>query len=587
MAVGRIPDTILDDILNRVDIVELISGYIPLKRSGRNFKAPCPFHHEKTPSFMVSPERQIYHCFGCGAGGNAIGFLVKYERLEFLEAVALLAKKAGIILPERQKEDPQTISFISQLYKLNEISALFYRDILNSTGGLSAKLYLEKRGIKDETIKLFQLGAAADRWDMLMNYLRAKNINLSLIEKAGLILSREGGGYYDRFRNRIIFPIFDIKSRVLGFGARVLDNTLPKYINSPETAVYVKGRHLYGLNFSKDSIRESDYVLIVEGYLDFIIPFQAGFKNIVASLGTALTVEQARLLKRYTNNVVMLYDADKAGEIATLRSLDIFIEEGMHVKVVSLPLGFDPDLFMRKNGLDSFKLKIQQAQGLFEYKLTVLKSRYNPQEIEGKVKIASEMLSTINKFKNAVSKSEYIKRLAESLGVGEDALLQELKKTKEIKPDFGRMPEIQARELAINPTEKLLIKLMLEESGLIHRIKDDIEPADFQDSRTSRIASILFDLAAQGKKIEPNLLASHIGEDEILRVICESTFMPDVSLEDKDRIVDDCIRRLKLKRIKMRRQHLHEQIKSAQHLGDEEKLHSLLEEFHHLIKRGE
>jgi len=587
MAVGRISDTILDDILNRVDIVELISGYIPLKRSGRNFKAPCPFHHEKTPSFMVSPERQIYHCFGCGAGGNAISFLVKYERLEFLEAVGLLAKKAGIILPQRQNEDPQVVSFTSQLYKLNEISALFYKDVLDSTNGLSAKLYLERRGIKDETIKLFQLGAAADRWDMLMNHLRTKNVNLSLIEKAGLILAKEGGGYYDRFRNRIVFPIFDIKSRVLGFGARVLDNTLPKYINSPETAIYTKGRHLYGLNFSKDAIRENDCVVIVEGYLDFIIPFQAGFKNIVASLGTALTVEQVRLLKRYTNNVVMLYDADKAGEIATLRSLDIFIEEGMSVKVVSLPQGFDPDIFVRKNGLDSFKLEIQQAQGLFEYKLKVLKSRYNPEETEGKVKIASEMLLTINKFKSAVSKSEYIKRLAESLDVGEDALLQELKNTKEPRLNSGGMPEIQAKAPAINPTEKLLIKLMLEESRLICRIKDDVEPADFQDSRTARIASILFDLVSRGEKIEPNLLANHIDEDDILRVIWESTFMPDVSSEDKDRIVDDCIQRLKLKRLKLRRQRLHEQIKSAQESNDEERLHSLLEEFHHLIKKGE
>lgn len=584
---GRIPDNILEDILNRVDIVELISSYIPLKRAGRNFKAACPFHHEKTPSFMVSPERQIYHCFGCGAGGNAFNFLIKYERLEFLEAVELLAKKAGVVLPENQKQDPKATSLIVQLYKINEIAALFYKDILNSTHGLSAKLYLERRGINEETIRLFQLGAAPDKWDMLINHLRAKNISLSLLEKAGLILAKDGGGYYDRFRNRLIFPILDIKSRILGFGARVLDNTLPKYVNSPETPIYTKGRHLYGLNFSKEAVRENDCVVVVEGYLDFISPFQAGLKNIAASLGTALTVEQIRLLKRYTNNAVMLYDADKAGEIATLRTLDIFIEEEMNVKVVSLPTGFDPDLFVRKNGIDNLKIKIRQAQNLFEYKLAVLKSRYNPAEVEGKVQITSEMLSTINKFKNAVSKSEYVKMLAESLSVGEDALLQELKKAKEVSSTVGQTKEAVKKPLTINPTEKLLIKLMLEESGLIQRIKDDIEPADFQDSCASRIVSVMFDLAAQGKTIEPNLLANYLQEDDALQVIWESTFMPDVSSQDKDKIIDDCIQRLKSQRLKLKRQRLHEQIKSAQYSGDEEQMHRLLEEFHHLIKRGE
>ena len=446
---GLIPENILEDILSRVDIVEVISGYMPLKRAGRNFKALCPFHREKTPSFMVSPDRQIYHCFGCGESGNAFGFLMQYERLEFPEAVETLAKKCGVTLPESKLLDAQTVSLSTQLYKINELATLFYEHLLNSEGGLSAKNYLIKRGIKAETIKLFKLGFAADRWDGLMNHLRAKNISLTLLEKAGLILTKEGGGYYDRFRNRIIFPIFDIKSRTLGFGARVLpapsealssskgkaegDNTLPKYINSPETPIYIKGRNLYGLNLARDAIRENDYVVVVEGYLDFMMPYQEGLKNIVASLGTALTNEQARLTKRYTHNVVMVYDADDAGELATLRTLDIFIEEGMEVKVVTLPEGFDPDLFVRKNGISAFKEKIEQAQNLFDYKLGILKSRYNPKDIHGKVKITQEMLSTIHKFKNAVLKSEYIKKLAQDLNLEEEPLLQELKKIKEEK----------------------------------------------------------------------------------------------------------------------------------------------------------
>lgn len=592
MALGRIPENLLEDILSRVDIVEVIAGYIPLKRAGRNFRALCPFHHEKTPSFMVSPDRQIYHCFGCSKGGNAFNFLMEYERLEFPEAVEMLAKKAGVVLPQIQEQDAKAVSLTTQLYKINELTTGFYAAGLNSGAGNTAKSYLLKRGIKEETLKSLKIGFAADKWDGLINHLRAKNISLSLLEKAGLVLTKEGGGYYDRFRQRIIFPILDIKSRVLGFGARVLpaspaggDDTSPKYINSPETPVYIKGRNLYGMHLAKDAIRESDLAVIVEGYLDFMVPYQEGMQNIVASLGTALTVEQARLLKRYTHNVVMVYDPDKAGELATLRTLDIFIEEGMNVRIVTLPEGFDPDLFVRKNGIDSFKAKVDQSQNLFDYKLKVLKSRYNAKEIEGKAKISSEMLSTINKFNNAVLKSEYVKRLSEELNVKEEALLQELGKIKPDRPYVDFNPPQGLKATNINLTEKLLVKLMLEEVDFINRVRETLEPADFQDERISRIVSIMFDLIEQGKVVEPHKLINHFGAEDISQVICESTFLPEVSGGDKERILDDCIRRLKSERLKFRRQQLHDQIKTAQALGEEEKLNRLVQQFHELIKK--
>jgi len=582
---GRIPENILEDILSRIDIAELISGYIPLKRAGRNFKALCPFHHEKTPSFMVSPERQIFHCFGCGVSGNAFKFLMQFERLEFPEAVETLAKKAGVVLPKETSPDYQTASLTTGLYKVNELSASFYAGVLNSQSTVDAKDYLLKRGISEESIKLFKLGYAPDKWDALINYLRAKNISLGLLEKAGLVLTKEGGGYYDRFRKRIIFPIFDIKSRVLGFGARILDNTLPKYINSPETPIYVKGRNLYGLNLAKEPIRQNDSVVVVEGYLDFITPFQEGLKNIVASLGTALTYEQARILKRYTDNVVMVYDGDAAGELATLRTLDIFIEEGIEVKVVSLPLGFDPDLFVRKTGIAKFKDEITQAQNLLDYKLKILKSRYDALEIEGKARICAEMLPTINKFKNALLKSEYIKRLSEELKVGEDALLQEIKKVKPEKSYQNLEQAPLRKDLNINPTEKLLIKLMLEEAEFIEHIRESLEPADFQDERVSKIVSIMFDLCAQGKSIEPRNLMNDLGENDVSQIICESTFLPEVSSQDKEKVIDDCIQRLKNERLKFKKQKLHDEIKQAQHLGDEESLQRLTREFQYLIKK--
>lgn len=583
---GRIPENLLDDVLSRIDIVEVISSRIPLKRAGRNFKALCPFHHEKTASFMVSPSRQIYHCFGCGKSGNAFKFLMEYERLEFPEAVQTLAKKAGVVLPEFPKQDARTANLITQLYKINELATLFYRQNLNLSPGLTqAKGYLLKRGLKEETMKLFQFGFAQDKWDALINHLRNKNISLALLEKAGLVLTKEGGGYYDRFRNRIIFPIFDIRAMPIGFGARVLDDTLPKYINSPETPIYTKGRNLYGLNLSYNAIRDCDCAVMVEGYLDFILPYQEGLKNMVASCGTALTIEQVRLIKRYTHNVVMIYDADNAGELATLRSLDIFIEEEMNVKVVSLPEGLDPDLFVRKNGIARFKEEVNQAQKLFDYKLKVLKSRYSIKDIEGKSKLASEMLFTINKFKDAVLKSEYLKCLAEDLNLREDALLQELKKIKVDKPYFGIDQTRPERVLNINPTERLLIKLMLEETELINRLKDKLTPADFQDERISRIISILFDLIEQGRQIEPRKLINYLEGEDLLQLVCESAFLPYDSQENKEKIVDDCIQRLKNEQLRLKKQNLHEQIKTAQGLGDEERLRRLIQEFHHLMKR--
>lgn len=586
MPIGRIPENTLEDILNRVDIVEVISSYMPLKKAGRNFRALCPFHHEKTPSFMVSPDRQIFHCFGCAKSGNAFKFLMEYERLEFPEAVEILAKKAGVALPEAQKQDQKDISLITQLYKINELTLSFYEHNLNSPPGAQAKNYLSRRGIKEETVKLFKLGLALEKWDALINYLRAKNISLALLEKAGLILAKEGGGYYDRFRNRIIFPVFDIKSRPLGFGARVLDETLPKYINSPETPIYTKGKNLYGLNLAKDAIRENDYAAVVEGYLDFILPYQNGLKNIVASLGTALTSDQARLLKRHTHNIVMIYDADKAGEMATLRTLDIFIEEGMNVKVVSLPPGLDPDSFVRKGGIQSFREKITQAENLFDYKLKILKSSHNIKEAEGKAKIASGMLPTIKKFKNSILRSEYIKRLAEALNVAEHYIVEELNKIKEDKP-YADLNEARPKKAAnINPTEKLLIKLMLEETEFINRIKGSLEPEDFQDERISRIVSIMFDLLEQGKDITPHKLINYLEDEDISQLICESTFLPEISGQNKEKVIDDCIRRLKSERLRHKRQRLHEEIKTAQHLGDDERLHRLMREFHHLVKQG-
>lgn len=585
---GLIPENTLEDILSRTDIVEVIAAYLPLKKAGANFKANCPFHHEKTASFMVSPERQIYHCFGCGESGNAFKFLMRHERLEFPEAVELLAKKCGVILPEQN--NPQTIrkdSLSNQLYKVNELAVAFYESNLSANSGLPALKYLQERGIQAQTVKTFRLGLATASWDGLINFLRSKNIGLSLIEQAGLILPKERGGYYDRFRNRIIFPIFDMRGRALGFGARVLDDTLPKYINSPETPVYTKGKNLFGFNLSKDAIKEEDCAVIVEGYLDFIIPYQEGAKNLVASLGTALTQEQIKLLKRYTHQVVMVYDGDSAGELATLRSLDLLIDEEVSVKVAPLPKGMDPDTLVRKQGIMAFKEMVAGAKSFFDYKLEILSKRFDIKDAHGKSKIAAEMLQTINKFDNAILRGQYTKKLAESLGVPEQHVLDELHKIKPAAFALAPQPPGPEKQAApVNPAEKLLIKLMLEEKELIEKIMQQLTPADFSDSRTVRIVSVMIDLVRQGKQLSPSLLMHYFSEEDASQLLCETIFMPQLNEQSREKAVNDCIARIKVQRLKSQLEHLHAQIKTAQSAKDEGKVNTLMQEFQNLIKKG-
>ncbi|MFA4988217.1 MAG: DNA primase [Candidatus Omnitrophota bacterium] len=588
----RIPENILEDILSRIDIVELISSYIPLKKAGRNFKANCPFHHEKTPSFTVSPDRQIYHCFGCGESGNAFKFLMRHERMDFPEAVEALAKKAGVILPAQESAAPsRQASLNERLYKVNELALEFYEGNLYGESGAACRAYLGSRGIKPKTAREFRLGFATSRWDGLITYLRSKNVALSLMEKAGLILPKDSGGYYDRFRNRVIFPIFDIRSRLIGFGGRVMDSSLPKYMNSPETAVYTKGKNLFGLSLSKDHIRKNDLALIVEGYMDFILPFQEGVNNLVASQGTALTADQIRLLKRYTHNVVMIYDGDSAGEMATLRGLDMFVEEGMAVKVVPLPKDADPDVLVRRDGPDCLRDKINNAVSLFDFKLKVLKNRHDIKDAHGKSRIAEEMLFTIGKIGNAILRAEYIKRLSEELGVSEGSVLEELKKLKAGPPsrrhdaDSAQPP---ARSVVkIHPAEKLLIKFMLEEKELAERIMQELSPSDFADERTAKVFSLMHDLCSQGKNVEPSVLMNYFGEDTAGQIVCESMFMPDLLGQEREKAVRDCITRIKVQRLRSKREQLHLQIKDAQSVGDKERLGVLFREFHNLLKKGD
>lgn len=586
-----IPEHIIDQVQDRVDIVEIIGGYIPLKKAGRNYRAPCPFHHEKTPSFMVSQEKQIFHCFGCGIGGNVFNFLMKYERLEFPEAVRMLAQKAGITIPLPTSQSKMETSLINRLYAANDLAANFFqRNLKEDRTGRAAYSYLIQRGINEETLKTFRLGYAVSDWEGLLTFSKQKGIGSDILEKAGLTILKEQGGYLDRFRNRIMFPILDIKSRVLGFGGRVFlkEDDGPKYMNSPETVIYNKGRNLYGLNFTWKYIRDENQVIVVEGYLDLIVPFQYGIKNIVASLGTSLTEDQIRLIRRYARNVVIIFDPDKAGEIATLRSLDLLIEEGMRVGVVRLPEGVDPDSFVRKHGTEQFKKIIADAKNLFEYKMSVLLSKYDKSILEDKASIVEEMLPTIAKVPNAVLKSGYIKMLADSLSIDEESVRQELKK---MRPNYAAShPAEIPKDVKIDgfakihrQSEKILAGLLIDDNSCIKSVKEKLGLDEFQDPIIRRILQVLFRYNEEAKVVTPGKLIAHLEDIEAHRFIPELVDCVDAVI-DKQKTLEDCIIKIKQDNLKEKLNRLQVEIALAQNKADEDRINQLISECNELLK---
>lgn len=577
------PQNILDQIQDRCDIVEVIASYIPLKRAGRNYRAACPFHQEKTPSFMVSPQKQIYHCFGCGAGGNVFNFIMQHERLEFPEVVRMLAQKTGVPLPESRKIPEKEVSLTNQLYKINELAAVFYQTHLNKPAARKAAYeYLISRGINDGTIESFRLGYAPKLWQAFLDHARTKGINASLLEKAGLVIPGQKEGYYDRFRNRIMFPIFDIKGKVMAFGGRVLDDAMPKYMNSPDTYIYNKGRHLYGLNLSRDYIRDNDKAIITEGYLDLIVPYQAGVRNIVATLGTALSIDQIRLLKRYTHNTVMIYDADAAGQMATLRNLDLLLQEGLHVEIAPLPSGHDPDSFTRKYGKEKFEELINNAKDLFDYKLGLMVSRHDPHLIKGKARIAEEMLPTLARIPNAVVKSGYLRRLAEALSIPEEALHAELKKVKSDYSYHQDKPVVRQQH-KMRTAERMLIGLMLESANAVKRVKKELKLSDFREPVIRQITEELFSIQEQGRSIEANRLISQIGDAGVSGFISE-VLMETQKMDDKGKILEDCIEWIKAHNFKDQLRILQSEIKLAQDSGDDGEVTRLVGEYNGLIR---
>jgi DNA primase len=499
-----IPEEKISEIRSIADIVEVVAESVLLKKAGNNYFGLCPFHSEKTPSFSVNPDKQIFHCFGCGVGGNVFSFLMKQEGLTFPEAVRVLARRYGIEIPRRRMTagEKRKLDEKEQFYAINRVASEYYRRTLESgSGGGPARAYLEKRRFKTEVIADFNLGYAPTGWDNLLGYLRRKNIRPDLIEKCGLIIPRKNSsGYYDRFRNRIVFPIFDTHMRVTGFGGRVLDDSLPKYLNSPETPIYSKSRSLYGLHRAKSACRQNGIVYIVEGYLDLLALHQHGFINSVATLGTALTSEHVRILRGCigeAGRAVLVYDSDEAGINAARRSVAVFDKEFVNAQILVLDSGYDPDQYLGEFGAEAFRKRSGSAMNVVPFLLETAVKKHGL-SVEGKVRIVADLQPTLAAITDSVERSLYVREVAERLGVDEKALAAKIVDTPAAATGLaGKYSKIHTTNTERQDGSKLehqILSMMLQYPVVLPHIREMDVIAYFDDPALKSIAKIVLEM---------------------------------------------------------------------------------------------
>lgn len=584
---------ISEDVIQKVkeenDIVDVISESVKLKRAGRNYSGLCPFHHEKTPSFSVSADKQIYKCFGCGEAGNVITFVMKTKNLTFPEALKLLADKANIDLELDNDRDINNKNSFEKLYKLNiEAARYFFRCLQENT---NAKKYLLNRGITESTIRRFGLGYSFDSWDGMLKHLKNKGFTELDMLTDGLIIKSQKGSCYDRFRNRIIFPVFDYKGKVIGFGGRVLDDSKPKYLNSPETSLFKKGVNLYGLNFAIKN-NNSKMLIIVEGYMDCISLHQQGITNAVASLGTALTISQAKLIKRYADKVIISYDADSAGQMATMRGLEILKQVGLEVRVLTVPQGKDPDEFVRNNGREAFLKLIDDALPLVDYKIKAIKESNNLNNSNDIIKYAEKALEVIAEL-DPIETEIYIKKLSEETKVREQALFDMLtnKIQKNVKKDENvNIDRDFGQKLYLEPAylkaERGLLKIMLKDSDAFEYAVNNIEKDDLILESHKKI----YDYIVEDIKFGKEEMESHI-ESKCNDV---NTSKEWVSILDTDliygeydykNIINDYIRGIKKYKLEESKKYIMNRIKQCELEGKIEESLKLAQELIEIQKK--
>ncbi len=549
-------EDLIEEIRIKNDIVDVISNYVRLQKKGSSYFGLCPFHNEKSPSFSVSRDKQMYYCFGCGAGGNVFTFLMEYENYSFVEAVQYLADRAGVELPKEEysKEAKEKADLKATLLEINKVAAQYYYIQLKSERGKVAHDYLSGRGLSEETIKAFGLGFSTKYSNDLYQYLKSKGYREDLIRQAGLISIDEKNGVYDKFWNRVMFPIMDVNSRVIGFGGRVMGDAKPKYLNSPETAIFDKSRNLYGLNRARTS--RKPYFLVCEGYMDVISLHQAGFTNAVASLGTALTSGHASLIKRYVKEVYLTYDSDEAGTRAALRAVPIMKEAGIAAKVIRMEPYKDPDEFIKNLGAEEFEKRIENARNGFMFSLEILAQNYNMESPEEKTSFFQEAAKRLMEFEDELERNNYIEAVAKTYHVSVESLQKLVSKTA-IKEgmaspvkrpkNLGENKDISQREDGNKRAQKILLTWLIDQPKLFSIIEEYITPMDFTEKNYKKVAELLYEQYHEGE-LNPARILNHFTEEEEHREAAAlfHTRIRELSTEEeKERAIKETILKVK------------------------------------------
>ena len=598
------PDDWIDEVVSRNDIVDVVSEYVVLKPSGRGYFGLCPFHNEKTASFHVSPERQIYHCFGCGEGGNVISFVMGIEHMEFVEAMKHLAERAGVPLPDNTDTDTEDYrkkkEERQQLYEMNKECARYYHQMLLGDEGKEALAYLNSRGLDMRIIRSFGLGFAPDRWESAREYLKSRGYDDKQLLDAGITVENtEKGRIYDRFRNRVIFPIINIRGLVLGFGGRVMDASLPKYLNSPDSPTFNKSVSLFGLNLA-GKIRPLEYLIIVEGYMDVIAMHQFGFPQTVASLGTSLTEEQAKLMRRYTSDVYVAYDGDAAGQKATLRALDILKDASCRVRVMQFPGGLDPDEVLKQYGPEYFKKLMDRSLSLVDYRLARLREKHDLDTTDGKVDFATEAAEVLARVDNPIERDTHIQELESLLGIKSRAIYDQINRIQAATLEQNRLqrnivgnnrntkekksPRIL--KSSYSRAEDHLVNLMAQGEAVARKVIAGLGDLVLQDPLHQQVSDIVRSLLERGRDVSEAQILSHMEDREDVKKLVD-IFRQEMEYDNIDTLLSDCLGQVAKNALEKRRRELQNEITAMdrEEIPDPEKYRSLLQELQQLNQR--
>ena len=561
----RYPREVIDEVRLQNDIVEVISQYVPLKQKGNSYFGLCPFHNEKTASFSVNSEKQFYYCFGCGAAGNVFSFLMEMENMDFPEAMKKLAERAHITLPEPEKSAQVIAAELTKqrLFDIHTAAGRYFYECLQEKQGEQARAYLTKRQMDPRMARKFGIGYSPDRYDALFKHLKEKGFTVSDILKSGLVLeNKDSKGYHDRFRGRLMFPIFDVQGRVVGFGGRILAKGEPKYLNSPETILFSKSRNLYGLNFAKAAKKRE--LILVEGYMDMLSIYQAGFHNVVASLGTAFNQEHARTLKRFADDVILLYDSDEAGTNAALRAIPVLVKNGFRVKVTQVPDGKDPDEFIKAKGAAEFSKLLINAVHYISFEIACIQRKYNLKNPEHRVRFATEAAETLAKLDSEIERNVYLGEVSRVTGVEEEAIRSEIRKLMR-KEDEAFQKEAEKRqqnlknytaegrkvEKGLIEAQRNLLYYAAQHQGVYDILKGILEEDDFTEDVFRRAFHFIGELWSSSGHVFPADLVSRFEETKEQKMATEifAVQLPTENGADMEKAINEQVRYLKRTKI--------------------------------------